>query len=112
MFCDTSGEFRTCGQSGRSSLTLLMRDESLFFVLCHHTFTDVSLPGDPVIRKPLLPGAAGDHGPVSHLYPGGQAAENSLDSSDHRRTPKSECKSDECDLDGPGSDDRGTGVLV
>lgn len=68
----------------------------IFFPLCDY-FAGICLPSDPVVGKSLLPGAAGGHGPVPHLYPGGQAAENSLVSPNHWRPPKSKCKTRKCE---------------
>lgn len=95
IHCDVSGGFtEPVDRAVRPGWCWLleMRVESWFFVLCDHLLTGVCLPCDPVIGKPLLPRAAGDHGPVSYLYPGGQAAENSLGSCNHWRPPKPKCK--------------------
>lgn len=47
----------------------------LMILLPGCSVTGVSLPSDLVVGEPLLAGATGGHGPVSHLHPGREAAE-------------------------------------
>lgn len=48
----------------------------------------VCVPCDPVAGEPLLPGAAGDPGPVPHLHPGGEAAERPTGPADQWKPPE------------------------
>lgn len=60
----------------------------MIYFWCDYFLTDVCLPSDSVIGKPLLTGTAGGHDPVPYLHPGGQAAESSLGSPNHWRPSK------------------------
>lgn len=78
------------GSSAESRVELIQND--VYCGLCFF-WTGVCLPSDSVFGKPLLTGATGSHGPEPYLHPWGQAAESSLDSSNHWKPPKPKCKS-------------------
>lgn len=54
----------------------------------------VCLPSDPVTREPLFPGAAGGHGALPDLHPGGQTAASSSGSPDHCGPPEPQRKTE------------------